>query len=258
VTSLIVEHFGVPSSPRDARALELTGRRATAELAGRTVWCACALPRARELAAALRDRLEWAGDEGVSAGRMEVHGDEPLPELAQRLDEMLRGRPPGGSELGPVDGEIYAEGARNGESLLGDGVRPDDVVVVHDPLTAALAEAIRARGAHAVWHVTIRGGRAADAARAFMRRHTGPIDAYVMTWRRPVGRGLVEESMTAVMPSADVVAARELGAEYPTDEGHRSRTEEVGWSALLADVINGDRHQTVGGTRHARPSVAPR
>jgi hypothetical protein len=142
--------------------------------------------------------------------------------------------------------------------MVGHEVRPDDVVVVHDALSAALAGAIRERGAHAVWHVTISSGRGARAARDFIGRYTGAIDAYVMTRRRPVGRGLVEESMAAVMPRADVVAARELGAEDPRDHDHRSRTEEVGWSALLADVISEDRRQTVGGTRHVRPTVAPR
>jgi hypothetical protein len=33
---------------------------------------------------------------------------------------------------------------------VGDGVHRGDVVVLHDPIAAALAEAVRARGAHAV------------------------------------------------------------------------------------------------------------
>jgi trehalose synthase len=258
VTSLIVEHFGVPSSPRDARAFELTGRRATDYLAGRTVWCASGLPRARGLVAALVERFEWVSDEGVSTGRIEVQGREPLLELAGRLDEMLRAGARDDPGLGATEREVYAEGVDSGEVFVGDQVRPDDVVVVHDPLSAALAAAIRERGAHAVWHVTISSGRAAQAARDFIRRYTDSIDAYVMTVRRPVGRGLVEERMAALMPRADVVAALELGAEDPRDQEHRSRTEEVGWSALLADVISGDRRQTVGGTRHVRPTVAAR
>jgi hypothetical protein len=253
-----VEHFGVPSSPRDARAFELTGRRATDDLAGRTVWCVCGLPRGRDLAARLAKRLEWAGDDGVSSGRVGVEGHQAFQELGRRLDEILHGRPPEPSELGPADAEIYDDGVRSGESLLGDGLGRDDVVVLHDALSAAVAEAIRERGAHAVWHLTLSAGRPAEAAHDFLRRHTGFIDAYVTTWRRPVGRGLVEESITAVMPCADLVAARRLGAEDPRDEDHRLRTEEVGWSALLADVVRGDRHQTVGGTRGARPGVAAR
>jgi trehalose synthase len=258
VTTLLVEHFGVPSSPRDARAFELTGRRATDHLAGRTVWCACGLPRARGLVGTLIERFEWAADEGVSTGRIDVQGREPLRNLAGRLDEMLRARGRPDAELGAAEREVYADGVDSGEALVGDEVRPDDVVVVHDPLSAALAAAIRDRGAHAVWHVTVSSGRRAQAARDFIRRYADPIDAYVITRRRPVGRGLVEESMVAVMPGADVVATRELGAEHPSDREHRFRTEEVGWSALLADVIGEDRRQTVGGTRQARPHVAPR
>ncbi|MEA2409285.1 MAG: hypothetical protein QOE69_3404 [Thermoleophilaceae bacterium] len=249
MTNLIVEHFGEPSSPRDARAFELTGRRATDDLAGRTVWCAFGLPRANELAHALRERFVWAAEEGVSASAMPVVGPDLLRRLASRLDGMLRGRDAGDRELGQMEQEVYADGVESGESLVGQDVRPGDVVVVHDPLGAVLAEAIRERGAHAVWHVTITGGRAAEAAREFMSRHGSPVDAYVITWRR---------SMMAVMPSADLVTRRELSAGPPNDEEHRTRTEEVGWSALVADVIRDDRHQTVGGTRHARPGVPAR
>jgi trehalose synthase len=258
VTGLLVEHFGVPSSPRDARAFELAGRRATDHLAGRTVWCACGLPRARGLVATLIERFEWISEEGISTGRIDVEGHEPLRALAGRLDEMLRAGAPPAPALGAAEREVYSDGVASGEALVGEEVRPDDVVVVHDPLSAALAAAIRERGAHAVWHVTISGGRGAQAARDFIRRYSEPIDAYVITRRRAVGRGLVEESMVALMPGADVVATRELGAELPSDHEHRSRTEEVGWSALLADVISEDRRQSVGGTRHARPNVAAR
>jgi hypothetical protein len=48
--------------------------------------------------------------------------------------------------LGAAQAEIYDHRAREIEALIGRGVRPDDVVVVSDPIAAALAEAVRELG----------------------------------------------------------------------------------------------------------------
>jgi hypothetical protein len=143
-------------------------------------------------AEALRRRLHWAVDAGIEA-------------LPLRLPEA--------------------------EDLV-DDVRPDDIVVVHDPLTEARAEAIRARGAHAVWHVVA------------PREPLAAIDAYVMTGRT-ADEALI---VVAVMPRAGIVAAKEIQGTY----------RDVGWTSLLADVVRTDRDECVGGTLHARPAVAPR
>ena len=101
------------------------------------------------------------------------------------------------------------------------------------PLTAAPADAIRQRGAHAVWQV-------------MSPREPAPaIDAYLVTGRTADGAHVV----AALMPGAGIVIAKEMrGATY----------RDVGWCSLLADVVRTDREECVGGTLHARPAVAPR
>ena len=55
--------------------------------------------------------------------------------------------------------------------------------------------------------------------------------------------------VAALMPWAGVVAAKEMrGSTY----------RDVGWCTLLADIVRTDREECVGGTLHARPTVAPR
>jgi hypothetical protein len=196
VPSLLMEQFRAPSGTRDARAFDSARKRILAELAGRTVWCASA-PRADSAAARrLREHLQWADDDGVAAQWL------PVPE------------------------------SRSSEDAVAD-VRPDDIVVLHDPLTAAPAEAIRQRGAHAVW-LLISPHAPAPA-----------IDAYVVTGRTPDGALVV----AAVMPCAGIVSAKEMrGGSY----------RDVGWGSVLADVVARDREECVGGTLHARPAIAPR
>jgi hypothetical protein len=256
VTSLTIDHLDPPSTARRMRAVEAVRRRALDELSGRTVWCASALPGRRASARRLRASLQWAGGGGLRSGVLEVDADERLRDLAQRLEAMLEGSSP--SSLGDAERELCAEGVRVSEDLVG-AVSPDDVVVVHDALTALLAEALRERGAHAVWRVSFtpapsRPTAAAAAARTFLHRYTSRMDAYVMTWspydRRP--RAVVER-IAALMPSTDAVAAKDIPADYAGGE-----PRQLGWSTVLADVVNGDREETVGGTRHARPRVPVR
>ncbi|MEA2466340.1 MAG: hypothetical protein QOJ57_466, partial [Thermoleophilaceae bacterium] len=182
--------------------LEGAGSRAADRLAGRTVWCATAIPAGREAALALRDCLLWASDSGVSSTTLEP------------------------------------------DELMGDNVLADDVVVVQDPLTAALAGAIRERGAHVVCRIEARTARGREVLSA--------VDAYLTSWLAPE-RGLRVERIAAVMPSAGAVTTMDV-APGPAAE----RRHDLGWSSALAAAIAGDRAETVGGTRHARPGVAAR
>ena len=216
MTSVVIEHFRPPTSVSDERSLRFRHERAADALAGRAVWCAAPLPPA--------------------TAQLEVAADEPLRHLAERLDAMLNGVAQGIAELGPEEREICAQAVRDPEP----GVRRGDVVLLHDALTALLAQAVRERGAHAVWCVGVAGrtpGRASYEAWSFLRSHTAGVDAYLMRWG---------DGMAAVMPSADLVT---IDAE--PDMG-------LMWMSVLADVVSGDRDETVGGTLHPRPVVAAR
>jgi hypothetical protein len=250
----MVERIAAPSGTRDSRALELTHRRAVDGLAGRTVWCAAALPGGLASAEALRGHLQGDGED-VEAGALEIAVDDPLRQLAEDLESMLTGAP-GRESLGPAEQEIFADGALGSDALVGRGVGHDDVVVLHDALTAMLAQAIRERGAHVVWQVQTGVAPrepAGSAAWAFLRRYTPGVDAYVVTWLEPQRGGVAAESIAALMPSADMVAAKEITAGSASRRRHN-----LAWSSVLADVVDADRGESVGGTLHPRPAVAAR
>jgi hypothetical protein len=231
VTRLVIERFRSPAGRRDERVLELRRCRADDTLAGRTVWCATALPAAREIADDLRSRLDAPG------GRLDVPGVEPLLVLAERLDAMLHGHP---DAPGRGEAELAAGVHADGDDLVGSGVRPGDIVVLCDPLTAMLAEAIRERGAHAVWQVHPESAPAARSALDFLGPHTVGVDAYVVA---------TGGQLAALIPTAGVVAAKEVDDDSYTGDC---------WTCVLADVVGVDRGDAVGGTLHPRPVVAAR
>ena len=261
--SVVIDRFEPSAGSRAARASDLARARAADRLAGRTVWCATALPAGRGPAHTLQGCL--SADGCVVARELEVTADEPFRPLAERLDRALRfatavASPTGlapSRPLGRREHAVYAEGVRDGEALAGDAFGPGDVVVLHDALTAALGEAVRDRGAHAVWDVNV--GRpparaAVGAAWELLRAHTGAIDAFVMSWFDPAGRAPSVEHIAAAMPSAGVVADKEVAAAG--DDADRLHNQS--WSVLLADIVDRGRGESVGGTLHARPSVPAR
>jgi hypothetical protein len=252
VTTLVTQHFGAPASARDARAQLFARSRAVDELAGRTVWCASGLPRGLEQAGRLRGSLVWADADGVAAGALAVPSEDPARDAALLLDGMLGGEPsaahPGASER-----DAYRGAAGSGDALLDADVRADDVVVLHDALAAVMAGPIRERGAHTVWRVQLAGPggeRLVSEALRFLREYTSGVDAYVVTWDEDSGRGVVAHEIGALMPSADVLAAKDVVGE--------SSAEDLAWGCLLADVVHGDRWESVGGRVHVRPVVAAR
>jgi hypothetical protein len=56
------------------------------------------------------------------------------------------------------------------------------------------------------------------------------------------------------MPSPGLLATKEVPASGADAQSLHNR----GWSTLLADIVDGDRGESVGGTRHARPAVPVR
>jgi hypothetical protein len=251
LTSLTVEWLGTSASRREARAIDRARRRAEDVLGGRTVWCASALPSGRSSAGLLRASLRTPGTGGPPAGALDIPAVEPLARLAHELQAMMTGAVSNPPALGPAERELYADAARDAETMIGRSIAAEDVVVLHDALATVLSQAARERGAHVVWQLDVAaapGGATVAAAWAFMRPFTRAVDAYLATWpAESVGENRIER-IAALMPSADLVAAKDalIGSE------------DVRWSSALADVVYSDRSETVGGTLHPRPVVPAR
>jgi hypothetical protein len=249
VTSLVVERFGMAATSRLRRAVADVDERIGDVLAGRTVWCAVGVPNATQAADELRVRLEGVGQD-VAAAPLVVAGDETLSSLAQRLDRALTG---GGFDVAAAD--LLGHGAVAGSELVGAEIRAGDVVIAHDPLSVMASEAVRERGAYALWNVRVgaEGAAAVGQALDLMRRVTSGVDAYVLAWRERTWRGQMTECVAAAIPAAAAVVAKQFPA-VPDPENPR----RLAWRMTVAETVRSDREECVGGRLHPRPVVAAR
>jgi hypothetical protein len=249
VTSLLVERFGMAATSRLRRAIADVDERIGEVLAGRTVWCAVGLPNATQAADELRVRLEGAGPD-VDVAPLVVTGGEALSSLAQRLDRALTS---GTSDVASAD--LLMRSAVRGDELAGAEIRAGDVVIAHDPLSVMVAEAVRERGAHALWNVRV-GAEVATAGGPvleLMRRITSSVDAYVLAWRERSWRGQVTECVAAAIPAAAIVVAKQFPAVLDLENPRR-----LAWRMTVAETVRGDREECVGGRLHPKPVVAAR
>ena len=254
MTSFVIEQFHTPDTHRSARRVDSARRRAVEQLAGRSVWCIAAAPTETPAADALEHCLCGIRDQGVAPYQRLLPLREPLIGLMERIDAMLRGVALLGPALGAREEDAFRKGRQDGDALIPDEVRAGDVVVLHDPIAAALAPAIRERGGHAIWRTSIgRWEGNATAAWRFLHRSGPVLDAYVTAWRSGPTGAVGRAGIAAYIAAAGVVSAKEVDTDRPGSD-----YEEIGWTTLLADVVRDDRAERVGGTVHARPSVAAR
>ncbi|HEU0318745.1 MAG TPA: hypothetical protein VFR49_15520, partial [Solirubrobacteraceae bacterium] len=197
--------------------------------------CAGAVPSGHIAARRLRECLASVSDAGIATAPLETLAGDPLRDTAEQVGRMRAGADAPEPGLGAAEREVYDAGIA-GEDF-GARVGRGDVVVLHDALTPALAPGLRERGAHVVWSLSYGGGTSAAEAWEFLARHLTAVDAFVVS-----GPGWV----VAVIPAQSEVAAIDA-----------ARADDAwGWTGALAEVVQADRGDTVGGRFHARPTVA--
>ena len=245
------DRIGAPVGIRERRVLAWLRSYGSDALAGRVVWCAAALSGGHAAGRGLRELL----DDELEVVPLAVDAAEPPAQLARQLDAMLAGVSPPRS-LGAAERTAYARGAELAEPALGGRVRPGDVVILHDCFTVSFAEALRDRGAHAVWHLRRRSGSSAPSVRAaidFLDRSGGAaLDAVVVDERVGIGG---PERVTALVPASRLLDIREVP---PGDDAARAERMALAWISLLGDIVEEDRADHVGGTIQARPVVPAR
>lgn len=179
----------------------------------------------------LAGRTIWCGVETPGTGATQAL-DIPAGELADRLDAALFGVA-GDVRLGAAERELCAEAA----DVVAEHVARDDIVLLHDTLSTLLAAAIRERGAHTVWIMSAGSGAPPRRSPISLPAFTSAFDAFITTW---------QQAVAAVLPCADAVTVK-AGPDAALD-----------WNSALADVVDGDRQEMVGGRHHARPAIAAR
>jgi trehalose synthase len=210
VAPQLVDRFRPLLGDERMREVEDVATRTAERMVGRTWWNINSTARGGGVAEMLQSLLGYARGAGIDARWLVITGSPGFFHLTKRLHHAFHGLPGDGSALGEAEREIYeATLAENADELLAL-VRPDDVVLLHDPQTAGLAPTLHAHGAIVLWRSHIGADRAndqTDLAWRFLRPYLEQVDALVFTraayhptWCHPARCHVITPSIDAFSP----------------------------------------------------------
>ncbi len=180
-------------------------------LAGRTVWAVNSAASGGGVAEMMRTLLPFWRGAGIDTRWVVVRGTEDFFRVTKRLHNHLHGQLGDAGPLGPSELDVLDRlGRLHAESLL-RWIRRGDVVILHDPQTAALATALRQAGAHVIWrcHVGMdHPNELALQAWHFLLLRLAPVDVFVFTRHAFVPPWLRLEETEIVTPAIDPTATK--------------------------------------------------
>jgi trehalose synthase len=194
-----------------AAAFAQTAYAARAFLEGRSVLNVNSTATGGGVAELLQTLLAYARGAGVDARWAVIQGNPRFFEITKRIHNHLYGTPGDGGPLGAAERRDYEDTARQNVDELAAMVGTGDVVVLHDPQTAALVPAVRRGGGRVVWrcHVGIDvPNDYSQLAWSFLRPYLEDVDGFVFSCAHFAPEWIPHDRLTVIPPSIDPFSAK--------------------------------------------------
>jgi trehalose synthase len=196
-----------------AERLRAVAERARTELRGRVVWNVNATATGGGVAEMLQFMLAYGRGAGVDTRWLVLDGDPEFFTTTKRLHNFLHASAGDGGQLGDDEREHYVEVLEGNLASVVDVVRPDDIVLLHDPQTAGLVDGLRAAGARVAWRCHIGRDEPAELATIgwdFLRDFVERADAFVFSRREYVPAWVPEDKLWIIPPSLDPFSGKNV------------------------------------------------
>jgi trehalose synthase len=164
----------------------------------------------------LQTLLAYARGVGIDARWLVIDGDAGFFEITKRIHNHLYGTAGDGGPLGDAERDHYEQTIARNVAGLGAVVRSGDVVILHDPQTAAMARAAMPAGVTVVWrcHVGIDTQNEHSArAWAFLRPYLDDVDAFVFSRAQFAPPWVTSDRLAVIPPSIDPFSAKNARIE---------------------------------------------
>lgn len=211
LSSRSLRRFLALAPVRERRELTRAARAARTLLRDRRVWHVNSTGAGGGVAEMLQTLLAYERDAGIDVRWLVIAGEPRFFDLTKQLHHLLHGRNGRGDFPSSDGAALYGEVMRRNVAHLRGLVRPNDIVVLHDPQTAGLAPALRQLGARVVWrcHVGFDGANGASRRGwAFLRPYLDHADAYVFSRRAYVPPWLPAARSFVITPAIDPLSPK--------------------------------------------------
>jgi trehalose synthase len=180
-------------------------------LQGRVLWNVNSTAVGGGVAEMLRSLLSYTRGAGIDVRWMVIAGTPEFFRVTKRIHNFLHGSPGDGGELGAKEAEVYRSVTTENAEQLVAAIRPQDVVILHDPQTAGLAARIKEAGALVVWRSHIGAespNELVEQAWEFLAPHLDRADACIFSRRAYVPKWAKAVRTDVIQPSIDVFSPK--------------------------------------------------
>jgi trehalose synthase len=142
-----------------------------------------------------------------------IDGPPEFFALTKRIHNRLHGTQGDGGALDQEARQLYERVLADNAAAFADRVHEGDVVILHDPQTAGLIEAMHAEGAAVIWRCHVGLDDPNDLTRQawdFLLPYVEQADAYVFSRESFAWEGLDRERLVVIAPSIDVFAPKNI------------------------------------------------
>jgi trehalose synthase len=206
-----LEQFRSLVPERQMRAALRTAVKSRDRLAKRVFWNINSTAVGGGVAEMLPSLLAYARSIGIDTRWIVIEGDPDFFRVTKRVHHSLHGSAGDGTPLDAKAREIYETTMQRNAPDLASLVRPGDVVLLHDPQTVGLSQALMNAGAHVVWRCHIGLDHPNDEARSgweFLRPYLEPVLVYVFTRQAYVPSFCDHGKAVVIQPSIDVFSPK--------------------------------------------------
>ncbi len=194
------------------------------------------------MAEMLQTLLAYAEGAGIENRWLVLDGDPDFFTITKRLHNLLHGNPGDGGFLGAAERAHYAAVlSKNLDDML-PVVSPGDLVLLHDPQTAGLAEPLRKHGLHVAWRCHVgrdEPNELTTVAWEFLRPYLAPAELFVFSRRNYAPDWLDPARLRVIAPSIDPFSCKNVDL----------RTDEVAGVLATVDLVTGAEAAEVHFTR---------
>ena len=211
VEPIALERLGHLIGPERVERFEHAAADARGRLGDRRVVNVNSTATGGGVAELLQTLLAYARGAGIDARWVVIEGDAGFFEITKRIHNHLYGTAGDGGPLGADEHQHYEEVTSGNADALRAFLRSGDIVILHDPQTAALARVAMPAGVSMVWrcHVGLDHQNAhSEQAWAFLRPYLEDVDAFVFSREQFAPPWIPRERLAIISPSIDPFSAK--------------------------------------------------
>jgi trehalose synthase len=201
-----LERLGRLVGPERYAALEAAASGALQSLDGARVWNISSTAHGGGVAEMLKLLCGYARDAGADTRWLVIDADPEFFTITKRLHNRIHGAAGDDGDLGPREAAHYEAVLDANVDAIDGRIHRDDIVFLHDPQTAGLANHLIGYGVHVAWRCHIGSDRTntfTEEAWSFLHPHLDRCRTFVFSHAAFVPARLAGADVWIIEPSID-------------------------------------------------------